>query len=92
MLKEQQGKNIVEWGGATFVSSLMNKALLDEVRLMIQSHYFGWRKSAVQRCERATFLETSECQAIKIRHGNLDVQHMILNVMIDPSSQVYLLL
>jgi hypothetical protein len=32
--------------------------------------------------ERATFLETSEYQAIKIRHGNFDVQYMILNVMI----------
>ena len=84
ILKEQQGKNIVAWGGATFVSSLMNKGLLDEVRLMVNPIILGGGK--------ALFNETSECQDIKIRHGNLDVQHMILNVMIDPSSQVYLLL
>jgi dihydrofolate reductase len=58
IMKEQQGKNIVAWGGATFVSSLMNMGLIDEVRLMGQSHHFGWRKSSIQRCKRATFLET----------------------------------
>ena len=34
-MKEQQGKNIVAWGGATFVSSLMNNGLVDEVRLIV---------------------------------------------------------
>jgi dihydrofolate reductase len=44
-LKEQQGKNIVAWGGATFVSSLMNEGLLDELRLMVNPIILGGGKA-----------------------------------------------
>jgi dihydrofolate reductase len=41
------GEEYCGMGGATFVSSLMNMGLIDEVRLMGQSHHFGWRKSSI---------------------------------------------
>jgi dihydrofolate reductase len=44
-MKEQQGKNIVAWGGATFVTSLMNMGLLDEVRLMVNPIILGGGKA-----------------------------------------------
>jgi len=45
IMKEQQGKNIVAWGGATFVSSLMNNGLVDEVRLMVNPIILGGGKA-----------------------------------------------
>ena len=58
MLKEQQGKNIVAWGGATFVSSLMNKGLLDEVRLMVNPIILGGGK--------ALFKDVKERHSLKL--------------------------
>jgi dihydrofolate reductase len=58
MLKEKQGKNILAWGGATFVSSLMNKGLLDEVRLMVNPIILGGGK--------ALFKDVKERQSLKL--------------------------
>lgn len=58
MLKEQQGKNIVAWGGATFVSSLMNKGLLDEVRLVVNPIILGGGK--------ALFKDVKERHSLKL--------------------------
>jgi dihydrofolate reductase len=58
ILKEQQGKNIVAWGGTTFVSSLMNKSLLDEVRLMVNPIILGGGK--------ALFKDVKERHSLKL--------------------------
>jgi dihydrofolate reductase len=58
ILKEQQGKNIVAWGGATFVSSLMNMGLIDEVRLMVNPIILGGGK--------ALFKDVKEQHSLKL--------------------------
>jgi dihydrofolate reductase len=58
VMKEQQGKNIVAWGGATFVSSLMNMGLIDEVRLMVNPIILGGGK--------ALFKDVKERHSLKL--------------------------
>jgi dihydrofolate reductase len=43
-MKQQPGKDMLTFGGATFISSLMNLDFIDEVRLMINPHHLRWRK------------------------------------------------
>jgi dihydrofolate reductase len=58
IMKEQQGKNIVAWGGATFVTSLMNMGLIDEVRLMVNPIILGGGK--------ALFKDVKERHSLKL--------------------------
>ena len=58
IMKEQQGKNIVAWGGATFVSSLMNMGLIVEVRLMVNPIILGGGK--------ALFKDVKERHSLKL--------------------------
>jgi dihydrofolate reductase len=58
IMKEQQGKNIVTWGGATLVSSLMNMGLIDEVRLMVNPIILGGGK--------ALFKDVKERHSLKL--------------------------
>ena len=58
IMKEQQGKNIVAWGGATLVSSLMNMGLIDEVRLMVNPIILGGGK--------ALFKDVKERHSLKL--------------------------
>jgi dihydrofolate reductase len=44
-MKQQPGKDMVVWGGATLVSSLMNLGLIDELRLMINPLVLGGGKA-----------------------------------------------
>jgi dihydrofolate reductase len=44
-LKRQPGKNIHAVGGATFISSLMNEALIDELRLTVHPIVLGKGKA-----------------------------------------------
>jgi dihydrofolate reductase len=57
-MKEQQGKNIVAWGGATFVSNLMNMGLIDEVRLIVNPIILGGGK--------ALFKDVKERHSLKL--------------------------
>jgi dihydrofolate reductase len=72
-MKQQPGRDMLALGGATLISSLMNLGLIDEVHLMVNPPYFGWRKGVVQRCEGAACLETHPSQAVEIRQGQLDL-------------------
>jgi dihydrofolate reductase len=58
IMKEQQGKNIVAWGRATFVTSLMNMGLIDEVRLMVNPIILGGGK--------ALFKDVKERHSLKL--------------------------
>jgi dihydrofolate reductase len=58
VIKEQQGKNIVAWGGATLVSGLMNMGLLDEVRLLVHPIILGGGK--------ALFKDVKERHSLKL--------------------------
>jgi dihydrofolate reductase len=58
IMKEQQGKNIGAWGGATLVSGLMNNGLVDEVRLMVNPIILGGGK--------ALFKDVKERHSLKL--------------------------
>ena len=49
------------WGGATFVSSLMNMGLIDEVRLMVNPIILGGGK--------ALFKDVKERHSLKLHTG-----------------------
>lgn len=44
-LKQQEGKNIVAWGGAIFAGNLMDAGLVDEIRLGVNPVILGEGKS-----------------------------------------------
>lgn len=57
-MKHQPGKDMVAWGGATLVSSLMNLGLIDELRLMINPLVLGGGK--------ALFKDVKERHSLKL--------------------------
>jgi dihydrofolate reductase len=57
-MKQQAGKDMVVWGGATLVSSLMNLGLIDELRLMINPLVLGGGK--------ALFKDVKERHSLKL--------------------------
>jgi dihydrofolate reductase len=57
-MKQQPGKDMVVWGGATLVSSLMNLGLIDELRLMMNPLVLGGGK--------ALFKDVKERHSLKL--------------------------
>ena len=57
-MKQQSGKDMVVWGGATLVSSLMNLGLIDELRLMMNPLVLGGGK--------ALFKDVKERHSLKL--------------------------
>ena len=64
-MKEQQGKNIVAWGGATLVSSLMNMGLIDEVRLMVNPIILGGGKADSKDVKERHSLKLIQAKPLK---------------------------
>jgi dihydrofolate reductase len=60
-MKQQPGKDMLTFGGATLVSSLMNLDLIDEVRLMVNPLILGSGK--------ALFKDVKERHALKLIRG-----------------------
>ena len=57
-IKQQPGKDIVVWGGATLVSNLMNLGLIDELRLLVNPLVLGGGK--------ALFKDVKERHALRL--------------------------
>jgi dihydrofolate reductase len=57
-MKQQLGKDMLTFGGATLVSSLMNLGLIDELRLMVNPIILGGGK--------ALFKDVKERQSLKL--------------------------
>jgi dihydrofolate reductase len=57
-MKQQPGKDMVVFGGATLVSSLMNLGLIDELRLMMNPLVLGGGK--------ALFKDVKERHSLKL--------------------------
>ena len=57
-MKQQPGKDMLTFGGATLVSSLMNLGLIDELRLMVNPIILGGGK--------ALFKDVKERQSLKL--------------------------
>lgn len=65
------GKNIVAWGGATFVSSLMNMGLIDEVRLMVNPIILGGGKALFKDVKERHSLKLIRVKPLKSGMVNL---------------------
>jgi dihydrofolate reductase len=51
-MKQQPGKDMLSFGSATLVSSLMNLGLIDELRLMVNPIILGGGKALFKDVER----------------------------------------
>lgn len=79
IMKEQQGNNIVAWGGATFVSSLMNKGLIDEVRLMVNPIILGGGKALFKDVKERHSLKLIRAKPLKSGKVSL-TEYVIVNM------------
>lgn len=75
-LKQQPGKDVYAVGGATLVSSLMNRGLIDELAASRSAHRAGGRKGPVQGRKGATCVGVSWGPAAQVGHGPSDLQHV----------------
>ena len=76
IMKEQQGKNIVAWGGATLVSTLMNKGLLDELRLMVNPIILGGGKALFKDVKERHSLKLLSAKPLKSGMVSLRTAHV----------------
>ncbi len=64
-IKQQPGKDIVVWGGATLVSSLMNLGLIDELRLMVNPLVLGGGKALFKDVKERHLLKLLRVKPLK---------------------------
>jgi dihydrofolate reductase len=64
-MKQQSGKNMLTFGGATLVSSLMNLGLIDEIHLMINPLVLGKGKSLFKDVEERHALKLVRAEPLK---------------------------
>ncbi|RYE13012.1 MAG: deaminase, partial [Sphingobacteriales bacterium] len=60
-LKQQQGKDIIVYGGATFVSGLIKYDLIDELHLFVNPTALGTGKSIFQARKTFNLLNSVSC-------------------------------
>jgi dihydrofolate reductase len=80
-MKQQPGKDMLTFGGATLVSSLMNLGLIDELRLMVNPLILGRGKTLFKDVKERQSLDSHTSQTVEIRQDWLDLQYAILNMM-----------
>ena len=64
-MKQQSGKNMLAFGGATLISSLMNLGLIDEIHLMINPLVLGRGKSLFKDVEERHSLKLVQAKPLK---------------------------
>jgi dihydrofolate reductase len=64
-MKQQPGKEMLTFGGATLVSSLMNLDLIDEVRLMINPIILGGGKWVFKDVKKPHTMKLVRAKALK---------------------------
>ncbi len=64
-LKQQPGKDMVVWGGASFASSLINQGLVDEYRLLVNPVLLGKGKSLFKDVSEKHQLNLVETKTFK---------------------------
>jgi len=64
-MKQQSGKSMVAFGGATLISSLMNLGLIDEIHLMINPLVLGRGKSLFKDVEERHSLKLVQAKPLK---------------------------
>jgi dihydrofolate reductase len=64
-MKQQPGKDMVVFAGATLVSSLMNLGLIDELRLMVNPLIFGGGKALFKDVKERHSLKLKRVKSLK---------------------------
>ncbi|MFZ0346395.1 MAG: dihydrofolate reductase family protein [Nitrososphaeraceae archaeon] len=64
-MKQQPGKDMLTFGGATLISSLMNLDLIDEVRLMINPIILGGGKGLFKDVKKPHTMKLVRAKALK---------------------------
>ncbi len=64
-IKQQAGKDIMVWGGATLVSSLLNLGLIDELRLMVNPLVLGGGKVLFKDVKERHALQLMQAKTLK---------------------------
>jgi dihydrofolate reductase len=64
-MKQQPGKDIYAIGGATFVSSLINEGLVDELRLMVNPLILGGGKALYKDVKERHALKLVQAKPLK---------------------------
>jgi dihydrofolate reductase len=64
-MKQQAGKDIYAIGGATFVSSLINEGLVDELRLMVNPLILGGGKALYKDVKERHALKLVQAKPLK---------------------------
>ena len=65
MMKQQPGKDMHAIGGAALVSSLMNRGLIDELRLVVQPIVLGKGKALFKDVKERHALKLLEAESLK---------------------------
>jgi dihydrofolate reductase len=63
-LKQQEGKNVYVVGGPTFVTSLLNEGLIDELKLIVHPILLGGGKALFAGVDRRRLLRLVSAEAI----------------------------
>jgi dihydrofolate reductase len=64
-MKQQPGKDMLTFGGATLVSSLMNLGLIDELRLMVNPIILGGGKALSKDVKERQSLKLLRAKPLK---------------------------
>jgi dihydrofolate reductase len=64
-MKQQPGKDMLTFGGATLISSLMNLDLIDEVRLMINPIILGGGKGLFKDVKKPHTMKPVRAKTLK---------------------------
>ena len=64
-LREQDGKNIIVWGGGSFAKSLIDLGLIDEYRIVLNPTLLGSGKPLFKESKQRKALKLLEAQPLK---------------------------
>ena len=81
-MKQQPGKDMMVFGGATLVSSLMNMGLIDELHLMVNPLILGGGKALFKDVKERHSLKLIRVKQLKSGKVSLTYGTWVLNVVI----------
>jgi dihydrofolate reductase len=82
-MKQESGKDMLTFGGATLVSSLMNLGLVDELRLMVNPLFLGGGKALFKDVRDRHTLKLVQAKPLKTGKVSLIYDTQSLNAITD---------
>jgi dihydrofolate reductase len=82
-MKQESGKDMLTFGGATLVSSLMNLGLVDELRLMVNPLILGGGKALFKDVRDRHALKLVQAKPLKTGKVSLIYDTQSLNAITD---------